>query len=298
MKKMVQMYFMLMLIFFLLVGCAGNEGQTGDGEEGAQNPEDVTLKIGVTPWTSTQPPTQVAKLILEDMGYTVEEVAADVGAVYTGLSRGDIDIFMDAWLPDMHANYMEKFGDNIEDVSTSYTEGELGWVIPTYVEGINSVEDLKGREAEFNNKMYGIDEGAGMTTKSRDMIDAYGLDIEYIASSEPAMISEAARLMKDNEPVLFLGWRPHPMFVNYDLKVLEDPKEYFKTSEVHILTHKDLNAKAPEAYEFLSNWSINIDDVESMITESDAEGKEFEELAQEWIDNNQDKVNEMTGEEE
>lgn len=201
---------------------------------------------------------------------------------------------MDAWLPDMHANYMAEFGENIDDTAISYPNGELGWVIPSYVEGIASIEDIKGKEDTFGGEIFGIEEGAGMTTTSREMIDAYGLDLDYVASSEGGMLAQASRLIGQEKPVLFLGWRPHPMFVDYDLKVLKDPKEYFKTSEVHVLTNKDFKEKAPEAYDFLSNWSIDVGDIEKMIVEIDS-GRSAEEVAQEWIDQNQEKVNEMKG---
>jgi glycine betaine/proline transport system substrate-binding protein len=48
-----------------------------------------------------------------------------------------------------------------------------------------------------------------------------------------------------------------------------------------------LKDNAPEAYEFLSNWNITLDEVEEMIVKI--------EEGQEWIDSNQDKVNEMIG---
>ncbi|WP_088104553.1 glycine betaine ABC transporter substrate-binding protein [Halalkalibacter urbisdiaboli] len=296
MKKMKVSIFFL-LVFMLLAGCGANDqggGDTPPAETGGEN-KDVTIRFGVTPWTSTIPPTKVARLIIEDMGYTVNETNADAGGVYTGMSRGDLDVFMDAWLPVMHANYMEKYGDTLDDTAVSYSEGELGWVIPTYVEGIDSVEDLKGKEDQFGGKIYGIEEGAGMTVTSREMIDEVGLDLEYVASSEGGMLAQAQRLMSNNEPVLFLGWRPHPMFANYDLKVLESPGEYFQTSEVHVITNNELKERAPEVYEFLSNWSMDVTDIEEMIVQIEDEGRDAEEVAREWIDNHQEEVAAMQG---
>lgn len=281
------------LIFTLLVGCSSNN-ETG-GDAGGDDRKDVTIKFGVTPWTSTIPPTKVAKLVLEEMGYKVEETNADAGGVYTGLSRGDLDVFMDAWLPVMHANYMEKYSDTLVDTAVSYKDGELGWVLPTYVEGIETVADLKGKEDLFDGKIYGIEEGAGMTITSREMIEELGLDLEYVASSEGGMLAQAQRLLTKEEPVLLLGWRPHPMFAKYDLKVLESPSGYFETSEVHVITNHELKDKAPEAYEFLSNWSMNVSDIEEMIVQIEEDGKDAEEVAKEWIENNKEAVNAMVG---
>ena len=289
MKKL-KLSFLMLLLFTLLIGCSSQSQNTG----GNESSDGKTITFGVTPWTSTVPPTKVAKLLLEDMGYTVAEKNADAGGVYTGLSRGDLDVFMDSWLPDMHANYMNRYSSQIEDLAVSYTEGELGWVIPSNVEGIDSIEDLKGKEDLFGGKVYGIEEGAGMTVTSKEMIEEYGLDFEYVASSEGGMFAQASKLMKSGDPVLFLGWRPHPMFVDYDLKVLEDPKGFFKTSEVHVVVNNDLKEEAPEVHEFLSNWSMPVDDIEEMIVKIE-DGTDAEEVAQEWIDNNQDKVDAMLG---
>ncbi|MGG7619373.1 glycine betaine ABC transporter substrate-binding protein [Bacillus coreaensis] len=292
MKKL-KVSLLLLLAFILLVGCSSGASTSGETEEDSK---DVTINFGVTPWTSTIPPTKVAKLLLEDLGYTVKETSADAGGVYTGLSKGDLDVFMDAWLPVMHANYMEQFGDKLEDTAVSYTDGELGWVIPTYVEGIESVEDLKGKEDLFGGKVYGIEEGAGMSVTSQKMIEELGLDLEYVASSEGGMLAQAQRLMAKEEPVLFLGWRPHPMFANYDLKVLPSPEGYFDTSEVHVITNNELKEKAPEAFELLTNWSMNVSDIEKMIVEIEDNNRDAEEVAQEWIDNHPDEVKAIKGE--
>ncbi|MBU8908381.1 glycine betaine ABC transporter substrate-binding protein [Desertibacillus haloalkaliphilus] len=292
MKKYVKLSFLLPLFFTMVLGCApAEEEDAAPTDEGADR-SDITITLGLTPWTSTIPPTEVAKSVLEEMGYTVNIQSGDAGAVYTGLSRGDIDVFMDAWLPDMHANYMERYGDSIDDVAVSYPNGELGWVVPEYVEGIDSVEDIQGNEDMFEGTIYGIEEGAGLTVTTREMIEAYDLDLELVTSSEAGMLSQARRVIGDEEPVLFLGWRPHPMFVNWDLKVLEDPQGFVEASEVHVLTNHELENKAPEAYEFLSNWSMPVEDIEEMIVQIE-EGIDEDVVAQQWIEENQEKINEM-----
>lgn len=291
MKKM-RATVMLLLAVFLLVGCTAGGNKKGTTGNQAGGGKGQTITFGVTPWSSTIPPTKVAEQILQSMGYKTKEIKADAGGVYAGLYRGDIDVFMDAWLPDMHRKYMKKFGKNITDTAVSYPNAELGWVVPTYVKNINSVADIKGKEGMFNNKIYGIEEGAGMTDTSKKMIKAYGLNLQYVASSEGGMLAQASKLIKAKKPVLFLGWRPHPMFVKYDLKVLKDSKGYFKASQVHVLTNKKFKDKAPKAFDMLKKWHIKIDDVEKMIVENNS-GKDPNQVAKEWIKNHQDQVNQM-----
>ncbi|MDY0323785.1 MAG: glycine betaine ABC transporter substrate-binding protein [Candidatus Carbobacillus sp.] len=305
--------FLIISLFTVLAACGSNNGGGTGTSEGTKAPEATTgsdgganqapqngtldlgqktITIGVTPWTSTIPPTYVAKNILEQMGYTVKLQEADAGVVYAGLAKGDIDVFMDAWLPDTHKNYMDKYGNSIEDVAVSYPDGELGWVVPAYVEGITSIEDLKGKEATFDHTIYGIEEGAGIMQTTEAMIPAYGLDLKLLSSSEAGMLSQVKRAIDKKEPILFLGWRPHSMFAQWDLKVLDDPKGFMKTQEVHVVAHKGWNEVSPAAYAFFKNWHIDVGDVEQMILEIE-DGKKPEDVTQAWIDAHQDAVQSM-----
>ena len=288
MKKILLMS-LLVLMMTVVAACSSDK----EDEKASSGTEQKTITFGVTPWTSTVPPTKIASLILQDMGYEVKETAADAGSVYMGLSRGDLDVFMDAWVP-MHQTYLDKFEGKIESTAVSYPEADTGWTVPTYMEDVNSLEDLKGREGEFDNEFYGIEAGAGATIESDEIIEAYEFDFTQVSSSEGGMLAQAQRLMEQEKPVVFYGWRPHTMFNKFDLKVLTNEKGFFETSSVQVITNSELKDNAPEAYEFLSNWNITLDEVEEMIVKIE-EGQEPEEVAQEWIDNNQDKVNEMIG---
>ncbi len=279
------------LFVMFVVGCS-QQNEDSENQSGAE--EQQTITLGVTPWTSTVPPTEIAQILLEDMGYNVEQTQADAGSTYIGLSRGDIDVFMDGWFP-VHDVYIEKYGDSIEETAVSYTGADAGLVVPSYMEDVNSVEDLVGMEDQFNNELYGIEEGASVTGIIDDLIEGYGLDMEQVNSSEGGMLAQAMRKLENEEPVVFYGWRPHTMFNKLDIKVIEDDKGFFETATVKVITNKELQETAPDAYELLSNWSIPLDDVEEMIVKIEEEDVPAKEVAQEWIDNNQDKVNEMLG---
>ncbi|GGK00097.1 hypothetical protein GCM10007063_23090 [Lentibacillus kapialis] len=120
-----------------MYGCSSS-GDTGDSEDTGDG-DKPTLTFGVTNWTSTVPPTKIAGKILENMGYKVEEINADAGSVYTGMSNGDIDIFMDSWYP-AQRQYIEEYSDSIESISVSYSDANSGMVVPKYMD-INSAED-------------------------------------------------------------------------------------------------------------------------------------------------------------
>lgn len=292
--------FMSILFVGVLAACGGDakDEETTDSsatEEEATEVEDkdYTINIGVTPWTSTVPPTKIARILLEDMGYEVTETEADVTSIFIGLARGEIDAYMDSWLP-VHEPHFEKHGDKIENLALSYDEARGGLVVPNYMEDINSIEDLIGQEDLFGNEILGIEPGGGAAQRIDEVIEGYELDMEQINSSEGAMMAEAQRLMEQEEPVVFYGWRPHTMFNKMDIKELEDPREVFPSSSIHVVVSSELKDNAPEAYEFLERWSMDMDELEEMIVKID-EGEDETEVAQEWIDSHEEEVNKMLG---
>lgn len=282
------------VLSIVMYGCTSS-GVSNSTDRNVEN--NTKLTIGMTPWTSTVPPTKIVKILLEDMGYEVEEVDANLGVMMAGVAEGDVDIFMDYWEP-QHSQYLDEFSDSIEVVSTSYDNAARGIAVPKYMEDVNDVGDLKGIEDTVNNEVLAIEESDPTVEEIPILIDLYDLDMEMINSSEAAMLADARTKIEREEPVVLFGWRPHSMFNLLDIKLLTnniDP-EILDPSTVHVVVHNELHQNAPEAYEFLSNWSIPIDDIEEMIIKID-NGEDPEEVAQEWIDNNQDKVDTMLGNE-
>lgn len=284
-KRMAAILFIILSL--AIAGCSSNDEAEGEDDK-------PTLTFGVTPWTSTVPPTKIAEKILEDMGYEVEETEAETGAIYTGMSTGDIDVFMDSWFPNQK-QYVEEYEDDIEDVAVSYDDADSGMVVPDYMDDIEDVGDLKGKEDLVDNEIYGIDAGDPAMENMEKVIDAYDLDLELITSSEASMLSAAEDKIENEEPVVFYGWRPHSMFQDFDLHILSNedaPGDFFSGSSVNVIVPKDLEEEAPEAYEFLSNWSISLDDLEKMIAEID-DGADADDVTDEWIDDHQDEIDEM-----
>lgn len=277
----------VVLLGFLLTR-SGMIGQ-GDQQAGRERP---TITFGFTPWTTTFPGTYVAKQLIEDeLGHPTSLERADVGVVYAGLARGDIDVFMDSWLPVLHRDYMDEYGDAIEDVSTIYTDAIVGWGVPDYVdESIQSIADLNAHRDLFGGRIVGIDPGAGMSRTSREVIEAYDLDYEYVPSSEAAMLTEVENASREETPLVFLVYRPHTMFTKWDIRVLEDPKGIWEASEVHVVANADLADRAPEVHQFLQRFRMPLEDYEEWIFKQDEQGAEPDQLAREWIENNPDKV--------
>ncbi|MGP4071839.1 glycine betaine ABC transporter substrate-binding protein [Piscibacillus sp. B03] len=115
---------------------------------------------------------------------------------------------------------------------------------------------------------------------------------KLVPSSEAAMMSYMKEQIQAEEPFIITGWRPHSMFSKYDLKFLEDTEGHFNYDNVYVLSYEGIEEKYPEAYDILSQWSIEVDELEEMMQQYEDEDKPFEESAEEWIEENRDKVDE------
>ncbi len=145
-------------------------------------PEDLdgsgeTVTIGLIPWDEAIVVTALWQDILEDHGFTVEVTDVDAGILFQGLADGDIDIFLDTWLPVTHQDYWEEHGDDLERLGKWYEGSALLTIaVPSYMEDVNSIADLKGRADEFGGQIIGIEPGAGlMRVTKEEAIPAYGL---------------------------------------------------------------------------------------------------------------------------
>ena len=293
MRKLILLLFITAL--FALAACGNTEEGAEDNSKEQVSDEKETIVFGQTSWTSAEAPTQIAKQILEEAGFDVEITLLTQPVIFEGLKSGEVDVFMDAWLPYTEAELWDQYKSDLQKVATSYENAPLGWVVPSYVD-INSIEELKGNAEKFDGKVYTIGAGAGIVGISEDVMKDYSLDgFELAPSSEPAMMGALDSAIKDEEPIIITGWRPHAMFAKYDLKLLEEPKENFKYDNVYVISYQGLEEKHPEAYDILSKWSIDVDYLEDMMLAYEKDGVSFEDSAKKWIKEHRDQVDKMLG---
>lgn len=181
---------------------------------------------------------------------------ADIAPIFTSVASGKADVFMDAWLPVTHADYMEQYGDRLETLGTVYEHAKLGLVVPEYVT-IRSIEDLNAHKDQFKGEIIGIDAGAGLMNSADKAVQDYSLDFDLKSSSGATMVAFLKKSIDANEWIVVTGWTPHWMFSRYPLKFLEDPKEEFGDSEhIEVIATKGFSEKDPYAASFFKNFKL------------------------------------------
>ena len=280
----------IFLSLVIVLGACNNNNQddTSNIEETEKKGEIV---IGRNNWAENIAVSNMWKVLLEEEGYEIEIRAMDKAPVWLGISRGELDLAPEVWLPNTDHSFMESYGDDVEMHEIWYENTGLGLVVPNYMD-IDSIEDLNTITDELDGRIVGIDAGASLTQMTEDAIDEYGLDFDLMTSSDPAMMAELSTYYNREEPIVVTLWSPHWAFSEYDLKYLEDPKMvYGKPDDIYYMTRTGFSEEFPELIEWMNNWKMNDDELGSLmaiIKDSD----DAEEGARTWIEDNRELINE------
>lgn len=266
------------------------------GTFGSAFAEDKTpVKIGWAAWSDAEFVTKLAaKLIKDELGHEVELVQTDIAPLYQGVSRGDLDAMMMAWLPETHADYFAKVKDKVTTLGTVYDGAKLGWVVPKYIpeDAIASIDDLKKDDVKekLKGRIEGIDPGAGLTRLSEQAVKDYELDgYKLQISSEAGMLTSIDRAMRNEQWFVATSWSPHWMFGKYELRYIDDPKTALgKAEHVDVLARKDFEKDNPEVAGFLSRMKLPIGDLEAAMF--NAQETSYEKAVDKYIADHPDQI--------
>jgi len=260
------------------------------------------VKIGWAAWSDAEFVTKLAAKLIEDkLGQKVELVQTDVAPLYQGVSRGDIDFMMMAWLPQTHADYYKRVESKVETLGTVYEGTKLGWVVPKYIpeSEIGSIEDLKKEDVQkkLSGTVQGIDPGAGLTRLSDEALKTYALkDYKLQISSEAGMLTTVDRAYRGEKWFVATSWSPHWMFGKYELRYLKDPKSALGEAEhVDVLARKEFKTENPKVAEFMSRMKLPIADLEAAMF--DAQETSYEKAVDKYISEHPDQIKSWLGQE-
>jgi glycine betaine/proline transport system substrate-binding protein len=194
-----------------------------------------TVTFSDVGWTDITATTAATSVVLEALGYETETLVLSVPVTYTSLAEGDVDIFLGNWMPTMEADIapyreagtVDTVRANLDgrEVHAGHQRGRRGL-------GIADFADIAGAADALDAQIYGIEPGNDGNRLIMDMIaaNAFGLgdaEFEVVESSEQGMLAQVARASDRDEPIVFLGWEPHPMNANFDLTYLTGGDDWF-----------------------------------------------------------------------
>lgn len=265
------------------------ETSFGSGEGGQ------TVTLATVNWESEIASTTVISQVLEEKGFNVQTITVDPAIMWSSVAEGQADAMVGGWVPVTHGAYAEEYGDSMVDLGANLTGAVASLTVPSYMEDVNSIEDLTD---EGGATVVAIEPGAGVTSSGQRAVAEYDnlSDWNVSVSSTGAMITELEQAIQNEEEIVVTGWQPHWMFMDYDLKMLEDPKGVFGGVEtINTYARDGFSEDNPEANQILDNFTWEVEDMVAVM-EDLAEGAEPAEAAAAWIEANPDKVAEWTAE--
>ncbi|MEX0449976.1 choline ABC transporter substrate-binding protein [Spiribacter sp. 221] len=184
-------------------------------------------------WTGVTIKSEVMQYLLDTMGYETELTTASVPIAFQSVAEGQRDLFLGLWLPtqeSMIRPYLDD--DEIERVTANLEGAKYTLAVPEYVwqAGVRDFANLDEYSDEFDSRIYGIEAGNDGNAAIQAMIDdgAFSLDDwELMESSEAGMLTQVQRSVPREDWVVFLGWAPHPMNINIDMRYLTGGDDYF-----------------------------------------------------------------------
>ncbi len=252
-------------------------------------------------WTDITATTAAASVVLDALGYETETKILSVPVTYTSMAAGDIDVFLGNWMPTMEADiapYRE--AGTVETVRANLQGAKYTLAVNKVAAdmGITSFDAIAAKADALDGKIYGIEPGNDGNRLIQSMIDgdAFGLsDFEVVESSEQGMLAQVQRLTRKDEPIVFLGWEPHPMNANFDLTYLEGGDDFFGPdlggATVYTNTRAGFSAECPNVGALLANMEFTLAMENEIMGAILNDGEAPEDAAAAWIKANPDVLN-------
>ena len=244
-------------------------------------------------WTDITATTAVATTILDSLGYETEIKVLSLPVTFTAMAKGDVDAFLGLWMPTMEADIapyrdagtVETVRTNLEGAKYTLAPNEAGAAL-----GIKDFADIVTHKDALEGKIYGIEPGNDGNRLILDMLakNAFGLDgFEVVESSEQGMLAEVARTTGDQQPIIFLGWEPHPMNANFKMTYLTGGDDFFGPNFggaiVATNVRKGYVAECPNTGKLLQNLEFSLKMENEIMGAILNDGEDAKDAAAAWL---------------
>ena len=267
----------------------------------AADPESCsTVNFSDVGWTDITATTAVTTFIMKSLGYETDIKVLSVPVTYASLKKGDIDVFLGNWMPTMEGDIapyrddgsVETTGANLEGAKYTLAVNKAAADL-----GIKDFADIAAHKDALEGKIYGIEPGNDGNRLILDMIekDAFGLSgFEVVESSEQGMLAQVARAVKGEEPIVFLGWEPHPMNANFELTYLTGGDDFFGPNLGGATVYTNVRAgyagECPNAGKLISNMKFTLAMENAIMGSILNDNMEPEAAAVAWLKENPDAI--------
>ena len=217
-------------------------------------------------WTDVTATTGFTSYLLRELGYAPAVSVLSLPVTFAGLRNRDIDVFLGNWMPSQQADRQPYLDDrSVEVVRTNMSEARYTLAVPTYLheQGLQDFSDIARFAGPLQEKIYGIEPGNDGNRLILDMIknNMFGLGgFSLVESSEQGMLAQVERSVAAGEPIVFLGWEPHPMNKRLSLRYLTGGDDVFGPNfggaSIHTVVRAGYLRECPNVGRLLRNLAF------------------------------------------
>lgn len=244
-------------------------------------------------WTDITATTAATTVVLDALGYETDIKVLSVPVTYASMKEGDIDVFLGNWMPTMEGDIAAYREDGSVDIVRTNLEGAK-YTLATNAAGtalgIKTFADIAKHKDALEGKIYGIEPGNDGNRLIQDMIEKGAFELagfEVAESSEQGMLAQVERTSKKDEPIVFLGWEPHPMNANFEMGYLEGGDDFFGPNfggaTVHTNTRAGYVAECPNVGKLLQNLEFTLAMENEIMGAILNDGEEASDAATAWL---------------
>lgn len=298
----------------VLTACGG--GDIESDAPAASGGECGDLNLAVNPWVGMEASaTVVGRVAEEQLGCTVNYVKTKEEISWAGLGSGEVDVIIEDWgHPDLEEQYFADAGDGTaEDMGPNGNEGIIGWYVPPWLAeeypDITNWENLNKYASEFATSESG---GQGQFLGSDpsyvqfDEAIVKNLDLNFkvvFSGSEAASIAAFQKAEENKEWLIGYFYEPQWLFAEIPLVRVELPAYESGCQEpasetdcdYPVTTLKKIAStewadSGDSSIDLIQNFEWTNEDQNQVAAYIADEGMSAEDAADQWISDNQDKV--------
>ena len=248
-------------------------------------------------WTDITATTSIAGRILTGLGYEPKVTVLAVPVTYASMKNKDIDVFLGNWQPSMENDRKPYIEDkSVVEVGANLPTGaKYTLAVPqyTYDKGLKDFGDIAKFKDSLKGKIFGIEPGNDGNRLVLDLIkgDKFSLkDFQVVESSEQGMLAEVQRATSHKEDVVFLGWAPHPIKVNFKIQYLTGGDDSFGPNFGGAIVYTNERAgwaeQCPNAAKLIKQLIFTVD-IENLVMDKIlTDGLEGPKAAEAWLKTN------------
>ncbi|MBO1324956.1 glycine/betaine ABC transporter substrate-binding protein [Acetobacter sp. TBRC 12305] len=258
----------------------------------ADTPSCAPIRLSDVGWTDAEAVTSVAVRLFDALGYRPQAPMLTLALTYVSMRDRRVDAFLSNWEPIGHQAIAPFLADgSVEQVATNLSGAHLTLAVPDYTwnAGLRDYKDIQAWGPQLSYMIFGLEAGNNGNALILNMLRHNQFNLGHfrlVESSEQGMLSQVARNIQKHQPILFLGWEPHPMNMTFPIRYLTGGESVFGAdggTSVHTVIRAGYDKACPNAARLLTRIRFSVQDENTMMRAIEENRTKPSTVAWQWL---------------